>query len=214
MEDAMEEVVLKIPFERNDAKEWIITQPPGVVADIFDVAKELFKFTSSMASVQASSKAQDIARIAQQHLKSISEKDNVISDLNTELQQLNLTMHSKAVELSKIQMKNNEEIHNTQVQELMKRQEDMLSNSQQHMKSYYDNIMKRYEEEIDRLKQEMNTIKLSEKSTNSHMFIIKNLFPFCALAIPFSCSFFGTLAKLVPFLCTYKLIDNDGDQYF
>lgn len=165
----MEEVVLKIPYERHDAKEWILTQPPGVVADIFDVAKELFKFTSSMASVQVSSKAQDIARIAQQHLKSISEKDGVINDLNTELEELKATIDSKALEHSKRQIRNNEEIHKTQIQELMKRQEDMLSNSQQHMKSYYDNIMKRYEEEIDRLKQEMNTMKLAEKSTNSHM---------------------------------------------
>lgn len=165
----MEEVVLKIPSERHDAKDWIMTQLPEVVADIFDVAKELFKFTSSMASVQASSKAQDIARIAQQHLKSIGEKDNVISDLNAELEQLKLTMDSKAVELSKRQMKNDEEIHKTQVQELMRRQEDMLTSNQHHMKSSYDNIIRRYEEEIDSLKQEIKTAKSSEKSTNSHM---------------------------------------------
>tara|TARA_Y100000389_G_C17425482_1_gene499297 strand:- start:178 stop:1542 length:1365 start_codon:yes stop_codon:yes gene_type:complete len=165
----MEEVVLFVPSERHDAKDWIMSQAPEVVADIFDVAKELFKFTSSMASVQANSKAQDIARIAQQHLKSISEKDNVISGLHAELEELKFIMDSKAVELSKRQMKNNEEIHKTQIQELMRRQEDMLSSNQHHMKSSYDNIIRRYEEEINNLKQEINTAKFAEKSTNSHM---------------------------------------------
>jgi hypothetical protein len=165
----MEEVVLKIPSDRCNTKEWIKKQPAGVVADIFDAAKQLFEFTSSMASVQASSKAQDLARVAQQHLNSISEKDRIISKLNTEVEDLKSTIESKALEYSKRQMKSNEEIHNTQIKELMRRQDDMLENSQNQMRLYYENVTKRYEEEIDRLKQEMHTIRFAEKSANSHM---------------------------------------------
>jgi len=165
----MEEIVLKIPSERQDAKDWIIMQSPEVVADIFDVAKELFKFTSSMASVQATSNAHDLARMTQQHLKSISEKESEITNLYAELEVLRSTIDAKALECSKRQMKNNEEIHKTQIQELMKRQEDMLASNQQHMKTSYENIIRRYEEEIESLKQEIKTVKFSEKSTNSHM---------------------------------------------
>ncbi len=163
------EVVLKIPSDRYQSKEWIVTQPPEVVADIFDVAQELFKFTSSMASVQANSKAQDIARIAQQHFKSISEKNSIIIGLNTEIEQYKLTMDSKALELSKRLMKNNEEIHRNQLEELMRHQGDMLSKNQDQIKSSYDSIIKRYEEEIHTLKQEIIATNFAEKTTNSHM---------------------------------------------
>jgi Zn/Cd-binding protein ZinT len=165
----MEEVVLKIPCGRQDAKEWIMTQAPEVVADIFDVAQELIKFTSSMASVQVSSKAQDIARITQQHLKSLSEKDDVIRGLNAEVEELKTSIDSKALEQSKRQMRSNEELHKNQLDELVRRQEEMLANNQHQMKSSYENIIRRYEEDIDRLKVEINTMKFAENSTNSHM---------------------------------------------
>ena len=163
------QVVLQIPSDRSDSKEWILTQPPEVVADIFDVAKELFKFTSSMASVQVSYNDKNIARLCSKQLQSIHDKDSMIHVLNAELEQLKLTMDSKALELSKRQMNNNEEIHRNQLQELMRRQDDLLANNQIQMKSSYDNIITRNEEEINYLKQEIYTIKCAEKTTNSHM---------------------------------------------
>ena len=163
------EVILKIPSNRYDSEEWILLQPPEIVADVFDVAEELFKFTSSMASVQASSNAQSIARLTQQHLKSINDKDSKISELNSEIEQLKLTIDSRAMEISKRQMKNNDEIHTNQIQELMSRQDNMLAKTQEQMKLSYDNIITRYEEEVGRLKQEILTIKSSERSTSSHI---------------------------------------------
>lgn len=167
------EVVLTIPADRPETKRWITHQSPEVVADIFDVAKEMFNFTASMASVQQS---ENVARMAQQHLRSSVEKDTKIGELSAEVETLrrsvesiNATVESKAVEISKRQMVSNEELHRTQMDELMRTQHEMVLKSQQQMTASYDNTIMRYEQEIGRLKSEMQLVKSSERSMNSHM---------------------------------------------
>lgn len=163
------QVILEIPPDRCLSKEWIVTQPPEVVADIFDVAEELFKLTSSMASVQATSNAKHLARMTQEHMKSMNDKDLKISELNAKIEQLYMTIDTKAMEISKRSMKTNEELHRCQLEQLMNRQNQMLAQNQEQMKLSYDSTISRYEQEIDHLKNELIAIKSSEKSANSHM---------------------------------------------
>ena len=61
--------------------------------------------------------------------------------MNTEIEELKLTIDTKALDLSKRQMKCNEELHRGQIDELMKRQNDMLAKNQDQMKLSYDNII-------------------------------------------------------------------------
>ena len=166
------EVVLKIPSERSESKEWIVLQPPEVVADIFDVAKELFKFTSCMASVQVNNSSQNIARLT----KSISEKDSEIGELHGVIEKMKLEINSKAIEISKNQMRLNEEIHRNEIDDLRKRQTNMLKINEDQMKTSYENVICRYEEEINKLKKELDTLnkkfdtqRNNEMSINSHM---------------------------------------------
>lgn len=184
------EVVLKIPTERHESKEWILTQPPGVVADIFDVAKELFQFTTSMASVQASSNAQDMARMTQQHLKSLDEKNAKISHLSSEIDEFNSTLESRANQLAKKAIEARDDMHRFEIERLMKQQNEMLGRNeeqlqlrqekqaemltrnheqiQNQLKDHYDGIIATYKEESTRLKAENSALKSSENSANSH----------------------------------------------
>lgn len=166
-------VSLEIPADRLETKQWIESQSPAVVADIFDVAKELFQFTSSMASIQQNEK---IATIAQQHLRGMKDKETKIAELSGEIQNLNrkleemsTTRDSEAKAYTQKQILLHEELHRNQIQEIMKTQQEVIFRNQEQMKTSYEKTSERYENEISRLNNEIHTLKMSEKSTNSHM---------------------------------------------
>lgn len=167
------EVVLTVPYDRHDSKEWIVMQSPEVIADIFDVSRELFKLTSSMASVQRSTHAENAARVAQQHLKEKDAKMNEllleIEKLNGMINEMNSKTEMKAVEMTRQQLKYNEEIHRHQINELMRTQNEILMKNQEQMKLSYESTIARYEQEINDLKAEMSAVRSMETSANSHM---------------------------------------------
>ena len=149
-------VTLEIPADRLETKKWIESQPAVVVADIFDVAKQLFQFTSSIASVQQNDK---IALIIQGHMKVVRERENKIASLNEELEilkhKLDEMSNSKCEEARVYAQKQillSEEMHRNQMKEMMKTQNEMIIKTQEQMKISYESTSRRYEDEINRLK--------------------------------------------------------------
>lgn len=166
-------VTLEIPVDRLETKRWIESQPPAIVADIFDVAKEILHFTSSMASIQQNEK---VASIAQQHLRGMKDKETKIAELNEEVQGLNrklddlsTTRDSDAKAYTKKQILLHEEHHRNQIQEIMKTQQEVIVRNQEQMRISYEKTNERYEDEIRRLSCEIQTLRMTEKSTNTHM---------------------------------------------
>ena len=166
-------VTLEIPADRLETKKWIESQPAVVVADIFDVAKQLFQFTSSIASVQQNDK---IALIIQGHMKVVRERENKIASLNEELEilkhKLDEMSNSKCEEARVYAQKQillSEEMHRNQMKEMMKTQNEMIIKTQEQMKISYESTSRRYEDEINRLSSEIQVLRNSDQTSNSHM---------------------------------------------
>ena len=163
------QVTLTIPKDRSSTSEWISKQRPDVIADIFSVSEELFKFTLSLTSVHESD---NVAQMARQHLCEKSEQVDTIVKIEKEKERLRLqlismeqTVESRAAEISQRQIQSHEDFHKEQIAELRQNHSKTLELTC----SRYENEVLKLGLETDGLKQQLVMSVDTERATNSQL---------------------------------------------